>query len=87
MMDNGYPQITEEKILQQYIKTESFKLKKKDKITEVAVPATATTAVSWRHEGIRYPKNEVFLDVVEKLNLLVWHIYIYIFIYIYIYIP
>ena len=27
--------------------------------------------MSWRTEGIRYKKNEVFLDVVEKLNLLV----------------
>ena len=30
-----------------------------------------TNAVSWRSEGIRYRKNEVFLDVVESLNLLV----------------
>lgn len=27
--------------------------------------------MSWRSEGIRYRKNEVFLDVVESLNLLV----------------
>lgn len=27
--------------------------------------------VSWRTEGITYKKNEVFLDVIEKLNLLV----------------
>ena len=27
--------------------------------------------VSWRTEGIKHPKNEVFLDVIEKLNLLV----------------
>jgi AP-1 complex subunit mu len=27
--------------------------------------------VSWRPEGIKYNKNEVFLDVVEKLNILV----------------
>lgn len=30
-----------------------------------------TNAVSWRSEGIRYKKNEVFLDVVESINLLV----------------
>ena len=30
-----------------------------------------TNAVSWRSEGISYRKNEVFLDVVESLNLLV----------------
>ena len=30
-----------------------------------------TNIVSWRTEGIKYKKNEVFLDVVERLNLLV----------------
>ena len=29
-----------------------------------------TNAVSWRSEGIRYRKNEVFLDVVESVNML-----------------
>ncbi|KAG5650141.1 AP-1 complex subunit mu-1, partial [Sphagnurus paluster] len=30
-----------------------------------------TNAVSWRTEGIRYRKNEVFLDVIESVNMLV----------------
>lgn len=30
-----------------------------------------TNAVSWRAEGIFHKKNEVFLDVVESVNLLV----------------
>lgn len=30
-----------------------------------------TNAVSWRSEGVRHKKNEVFLDVVESVNLLV----------------
>ena len=34
-------------------------------------PPTITNAVSWRPEGIKYRKNEVFLDVVESINLLV----------------
>lgn len=34
-------------------------------------PPTVTNAVSWRSEGIRYRKNEVFLDVIESVNLLV----------------
>jgi len=29
-----------------------------------------TGAVSWRREGIKYKKNEVFLDLVEQVNLL-----------------
>lgn len=34
-------------------------------------PIALTNAVSWREEGIRHRKNEIFLDVIEKLNLLV----------------
>lgn len=30
-----------------------------------------TNAVSWRSEGIKHRKNEIFLDVIERLNLLV----------------
>lgn len=41
-------------------------------------PMAVTNAVSWRSEGIKYRKNEVFLDVIESVNLLVsfrvWHI-------------
>ncbi|KAF4654272.1 AP-1 complex subunit mu-1 [Perkinsus chesapeaki] len=68
MMDNGYPQTTETKILREYIKTE-YKKVKVDKMK--APPSAATSAVSWRPEGIKHKKNEIFLDVVEKLNLLV----------------
>eukprot|EP01111_Echinosteliopsis_oligospora_P014631 TRINITY_DN5546_c0_g1_i1.p1 TRINITY_DN5546_c0_g1~~TRINITY_DN5546_c0_g1_i1.p1 ORF type:complete len:428 (-),score=124.60 TRINITY_DN5546_c0_g1_i1:60-1343(-) len=67
MMDFGYPQTTEPKILQQYITQEGYKLDKK----QVVVPAGVTGAVSWRGEGIKHKKNEVFLDVVESINLMV----------------
>lgn len=69
MMDFGYPQTTEPKILQQYITQEGFKLDKGQK--NVSVPSSVTGAVSWRAEGIKYRKNEVFLDVVESINLMV----------------
>lgn len=39
-------------------------------------PATVTNAVSWRSEGIKYRKNEVFLDVIESVNLLVGTFYL-----------
>ncbi|KAJ6313418.1 hypothetical protein OIU77_014844 [Salix suchowensis] len=35
------------------------------------LPMAVTNAVSWRSEGINYKKNEVFLDVVESVNILV----------------
>lgn len=49
-----------------YITQESHKLE-----IQARPPIAVTNAVSWRSEGIRYRKNEVFLDVVESLNLLV----------------
>lgn len=88
MMDFGYPQTTESKILQEcviafccvsalhikslmrsydrYITQDAYKL-----TVAPTAPITVTNAVSWRSEGIRYRKNEVFLDVIESVNLLV----------------
>ena len=34
-------------------------------------PMAVTNSVSWRSEGIKHRKNEVFLDVIESVNLLV----------------
>ena len=31
---------------------------------------TVTGAVGWRREGIKYKKNEVYLDVVEEVNMI-----------------
>ncbi|KAI0979286.1 hypothetical protein GJ496_000833 [Pomphorhynchus laevis] len=65
MLDFGYPQITDHKILQEYVLQESHRME------IVKPPSTVTNAVSWRSEGIKYRKNEVFLDVIESINLLV----------------
>lgn len=66
VMDYGYPQFTEAQILQEFIKTDSYRME-----AVVKPPMAVTNAVSWRSEGIRHKKNEVFLDVVESVNLLV----------------
>jgi AP-1 complex subunit mu len=75
MMDNGYPQLTEVKMLQEYIKTEYHQLKsdKKDafQTQNLALPQGTMDIVSWRPPGIKHKKNEVFLDVIEKLNMLI----------------
>lgn len=65
-MDFGYAQSCESKILREVITQSSNRL-------EVAPrpPIALTNAVSWRSEGIKHRKNEIFLDVVEKLSLLV----------------
>lgn len=64
MMDYGYPQVTDHKILHDYITQESFKSENASKTL-----STVTNVVSWRPEGIKYRKNEIFLDVIEKVNL------------------
>jgi len=69
MMDFGYPQTTEPKILQEYITQEGYKLDRGQRAP--SIPQSVTGAVSWRSENIKYRKNEVFLDVVESINLLV----------------
>lgn len=65
MMDFGHPQITDPKILQEYITQESHELDISGRNSSVV-----TSAISWRPEGIHYKKNELFLDVVESLNIL-----------------
>lgn len=65
IMDFGYPQTTEWKILQEYITQESHTMD-----VQVRPPMAVTNAVSWRSQGIKYRKNEVFLDVIESVNLL-----------------
>ena len=66
MMDHGYPQITEVRVLQEYIKTEANKMAQKtigglptqrksaEESKSVAVPTAASNVVSWRTDGIRH---------------------------------
>jgi len=72
-MDHGYPQTTESKVLKEYIKTESNELTliKKQKENDVKISNTITNQVSWRKDGIIHKKNEIYLDVIEKVNSLV----------------
>jgi AP-1 complex subunit mu len=64
-MDFGWPQTTDSKILQEYITQQGLQ------ISETRLPPAVTNAVSWRAENIKYRKNEVFLDVIESVNILV----------------
>ena len=51
--------------------SERHKIDTADASIGKGVTTRVTGAVPWRPEGIKHKKNEVFLDVVEKLNLLV----------------
>lgn len=64
MMDFGYPQITDAKILQEYITQETHQLDPRSS-------NVVTNAVSWRPSGIFYKKNELFLDVIESLEMVI----------------
>jgi len=69
MMDFGFPQFTDTSLLQEFIKvTERHKTERSDPKN---IANHITGAVNWRKEGIKHKKNEVFLDVIERLNLLV----------------
>lgn len=69
MIDYGFPQTTDTKILKEYITQKSHTLIRAKK--QERPPSAVTNAVSWRPEGIHYKKNEVFLDVIESINMLV----------------
>mmetsp|Transcript_6287 Transcript_6287/g.10767 ORF Transcript_6287/g.10767 Transcript_6287/m.10767 type:complete len:434 (-) Transcript_6287:643-1944(-) len=81
-MDHGYPQLTDPAILKSLITQKGFKgdvvemaldLVGKRKKEEPAANATlqVTGAVSWRREGLQYKKNELYLDIIEQVNVLI----------------
>lgn len=67
-MDHGWPQALDSTILRSFITTDANRMAEDSRSKP---PVALTNAVSWRAEGIKHKKNEIFLDVVEKLNLLV----------------
>ncbi len=68
IMDHGYPQITDHKILKDYIKTTEHRLSKKEKEKE---KNKNFDGLSIRPEGLKYKVNKAFLDVVEEVNSLI----------------
>lgn len=87
MMDFGIPQLTDAQVLNEYVTQQPLTLnsliKKTTKMhTHVkqsqqerrqqrVAPSTLTSNVSWRKEGIRYNRNEAFLDVIESIDMLI----------------
>uniref|UniRef100_A0A8R7TPZ7 MHD domain-containing protein n=1 Tax=Triticum urartu TaxID=4572 RepID=A0A8R7TPZ7_TRIUA len=72
-MDFGYPQNLSPKFLKLYITQERvrspFSSKPSDKPVLNAT-LQVIGVVGWRRDGIVYKKNEVFLDIIESINLL-----------------
>jgi len=69
IIDFGYPQNCDVETLKLYITQGGIAGDKLAKESQ-KITIKATGAISWRKEGIKYRKNECFLDVIESLNLL-----------------
>ena len=69
IVDFGLPQISEPEVLKQFITQGGIKKDMKDEqIIGALVQATGVT--SWRPEGIKHKRNEVYIDVIESVNVL-----------------
>jgi len=72
-MDHGYPQVTAVNVLTQYIKhgAVNYKQKEEDHKDPSIITGEITGNVDWRQKNkYHYKKNEVFIDVLEGVNLL-----------------
>lgn len=69
IMDYGYPQITDSTLLKKYITQEGFKQEDNQKLIEALTQVTG--AVTWRPQNVFYATNEIYLDVIESVNLLI----------------
>lgn len=71
VLDYGIPQITEPEVLKKYILEGGIKLEQLtdfEKLKQITMQATG--ANSWRPEGIFYKKNNIYIDVIENVNLI-----------------
>lgn len=69
-MDFGYPQITAIEAVRLYITLGTAKAREAEEQDVGQLTSQITGIVDWRREGLRYRKNEVYIDVLESVNLL-----------------
>ena len=70
-MDYGYPELTDSGLLKKFIFMEGKKVEELTKIQLTSTLTQLTGSVSWRQPGIFYPENEVYIDIIENMNLLI----------------
>ncbi|CAI4232320.1 unnamed protein product [Auanema sp. JU1783] len=68
LVDFGYPQLTDASILKTYITQSGVRAVTREEQQQIT--SQVTGQISWRREGIKYRRNELFIDVVEYVNLL-----------------
>lgn len=71
VMDYGYPQITDPSILKKYITQGGLKNDSETKLKLEQTLTQLTGTVSWRQPDVFHKVNEVYIDVVESVNLLI----------------
>jgi AP-2 complex subunit mu-1 len=70
VMDFGLPQITDPKLLSIYITQGKYDESKQNAEALRNFTIQATGAITWRPPNVYYKTNEVFIDIVEKVNAL-----------------
>ncbi|XP_038399996.1 LOW QUALITY PROTEIN: AP-2 complex subunit mu-like [Canis lupus familiaris] len=69
ILDFGYPQNSETGALKIFITQQGIK-SQHDKEEQSQITSQVTGQIGWQWEGIKYRRNELFLDVLESVNLL-----------------
>ncbi|CEF71448.1 AP-50 [Strongyloides ratti] len=68
ILDFGYPQNTDPGVLKTFITQQGIRTASKEE--QAQITSQVTGQIGWRREGIKYRRNELFLDVIEYVNLL-----------------
>jgi AP-2 complex subunit mu-1 len=78
VIDYGHPQNSDIEALKLYItqaknknKLAAVAVADDEKIRKITVQVTGAGPCPWRQPGIKYRKNELFIDVIESVNLLI----------------
>ena len=71
LLDFGYPQTSDASALHMYITAEGVAINEAKREDSRIITRQTTGPISWRRTGIKYRKNECYLDVIETINLLI----------------
>lgn len=66
LCDFGIPQCTDVRVLKDLVTQQGVRMN--PTVSAKSPPMGATSGVSWRKPGIKYKRNEVFLDVIESVD-------------------
>jgi AP-2 complex subunit mu-1 len=71
VLDHGYPQLTDPAIAKSFIYQKGWateKTKRRRAAEAQSSTLQVTGAVGWRKDGLKFKKNEVYLDIVENIS-------------------